>query len=155
MIFDSWFGLFRVLVVGVSAYAVLVLFLRLSGKRTLAKLNAFDLVVTVALGSTLSSIILSKSVALLEGVLAMALLIVLQLVITWLAVHSSRFNRMIKSEPTLLVSGGDFLESAMMQQRVARDDVLAAIRSQGVDDVARVDAVILETDGSLSVIAKR
>lgn len=88
MIFDSWFGLLRVLVVGVSAYAVLVLFLRLSGKRTLAKLNAFDLVVTVALGSTLSSIILGKSVALLEGVLAMALLIVLQLVITWLAVRS-------------------------------------------------------------------
>ena len=51
MFFDSWFGLLRVLVVGALAYAALILFLRVSGKRTLTKLNAFDLVVTVALGS--------------------------------------------------------------------------------------------------------
>ena len=49
------------------AYAALVLFLRISGKRTLAKLNAFDLVVTVALGSTLSAIILQESIALAKG----------------------------------------------------------------------------------------
>jgi small-conductance mechanosensitive channel len=50
MVFDSWFGLLRVIVVGTAAYATLVLLLRVSGKRTLAKLNAFDLIVTVALG---------------------------------------------------------------------------------------------------------
>ena len=55
MFFDSWTGLLRVLVVGGCAYSALILFLRLSGKRTLAKLNAFDLVVTVALGSIIVS----------------------------------------------------------------------------------------------------
>ena len=70
MIFDTWFGLLRVLVVGTAAYAALVLLLRASGKRTLAKLNAFDLVVTVALGSTLATVLLSKDVALAEGLLA-------------------------------------------------------------------------------------
>ena len=74
MFFDSWTGLLRVLVVGGVRHSALILFLRLSGKRTLAKLNAFDLVVTVALGSTLSSVILSKSVALLEGLLAFSTL---------------------------------------------------------------------------------
>jgi len=73
--FNSWFDLLRVLIVAVLAYASLVGFLRVSGKRTLSKMNAFDLVVTVALGSTLATILLSKDVALAEGLLALAVLI--------------------------------------------------------------------------------
>jgi uncharacterized membrane protein YcaP (DUF421 family) len=64
VLFSSWADLGRVLVVGPLAYVSLVLFLRVSGKRTLTKLNAFDLVVTSALGSTLATILLSKSVSL-------------------------------------------------------------------------------------------
>ena len=62
MFFDDWGGLARVAVVGFLAYGGLVLLLRVSGKRTLSKMNAFDLVVTVALGSTLATILLSSSV---------------------------------------------------------------------------------------------
>lgn len=152
MFFDTWSGLLRVLVVGVCAYAALIVFLRISGKRTLAKLNAFDLVVTVALGSTLSSIILSKSVALFEGLLAMALLIGLQFVIAWLSVRSERFKELIKAEPTLLVFKGEFLHGPMRRQRVTRDDLLSAIRAQGAGDLSALAAVVLETDGSISVV---
>jgi uncharacterized membrane protein YcaP (DUF421 family) len=152
MFFDSWTGLLRVLVVGVCAYSALILFLRLSGKRTLAKLNAFDLVVTVALGSTLSSVILSKSVALLEGLLAFSLLIALQFIITWLSVRSEGFKRLIRAEPTLLVFKGRFLEDVMRDQRVTRDDLLSAIRAQGAGDLSTLAAVVLETDGSISVV---
>ena len=67
MFFQGWTGVVRTVIVGVLAYAGLVLVLRISGKRTLAKLNAFDLVVTVALGSILASILLQESVALAEG----------------------------------------------------------------------------------------
>ena len=80
--FDSWGGLVRVALVGVLAYSALVLLLRVSGKRTLSKMNAFDLIVTVALGSTLASIITSKDVALAEGMVAFVVLIGLQFVLT-------------------------------------------------------------------------
>ena len=60
MLFDSWAGLGRVVLIGTLAYGALVLLLRISGKRTLSKLNAFDLVVTVALGSTLATVLLSN-----------------------------------------------------------------------------------------------
>ena len=113
MIFDTWSGLGRVLLVGTLAYAALVAILRISGKRTLTKLNAFDLVVTVALGSTLATVLLSQSVALAEGVLAMALLVLLQYAITWLSVRSPGFRGWVKSEPTLLVHRGRFLDGAM------------------------------------------
>ena len=74
MYFNGWESLLRTLVVGVLAYVSLVVFLRISGKRTLSKMNAFDLIVTVALGSTLATVLLSKDVALAEGALAFALL---------------------------------------------------------------------------------
>ena len=152
MFFDSWFGLLRVLVVGTLAYIGLVALLRVSGKRTLAKLNAFDLVVTVALGSTLATVLLSSSVALAEGMLAFALLISLQYVVAWMSVRSKAFGRLVKSEPTLLLHHGQFLERAMLSQRVAHEEVLAALRNSGAADPADVGAVVLETDGTLSVI---
>jgi uncharacterized membrane protein YcaP (DUF421 family) len=152
MFFDSWFGLVRVLVVGTLAYVALVAILRISGKRTLTKLNAFDLVVTVALGSTLATVLLSKSVVLAEGVLAMALLVFLQFVITWLSVRSSRFRDLMKSEPTLILRHGQFLDGALRAQRMTRDEVMAALRASGLSDAADANAVILETDGSISVI---
>jgi uncharacterized membrane protein YcaP (DUF421 family) len=109
MLFDSWTGLGRVVLVGTLAYLALVLLLRISGKRTLTKLNAFDLVVTVALGSTLATVLLSKTVALAEGALALGLLVFLQYAIAWLSVRSPGFQSVIKAEPTLLLCRGRFL----------------------------------------------
>jgi uncharacterized membrane protein YcaP (DUF421 family) len=154
MLFDSWAGLGRVLVVGTLAYVALVLLLRISGKRTLTKLNAFDLVVTVALGSTLATVLLSKSVALAEGALALCLLISLQYAIAWLSVRSAHFQGMIKAEPTLLLHRGRFLERAMRAERITREEILAALRASGAAEPRGIAAVVLETDGSLSVIAQ-
>jgi len=153
MLFDSWTGLGRVVLVGALAYVALVLLLRISGKRTLTKLNAFDLVVTVALGSTLATVLLSKTVALAEGALALGLLILLQYAIAWLSVRSPGFQAMIKAEPTLLLCRGRFLAAAMRAERITRDEILAPVRASGAADVGKVAAVVLETDGSLSVIA--
>lgn len=142
----------RVLVVGTLAYLSLVLLLRIFGKRTLTKLNAFDLVVTVALGSTLATVLLNKSVALVEGVVALALLIGLQFGATWLSVRSDRFLALIKSEPTLIARRGRLLAGAMKEQRINRAEVFAALRAEGVRDLAELEAVILETDGSISIL---
>ncbi|KAB7624125.1 DUF421 domain-containing protein [Alkalilimnicola sp. S0819] len=152
MFFDNWSGLGRVLAVGIPAYFMLVFLLVASGKRTLSKMNAFDLVVTVAIGSTLSTVLLSKQVALAEGVLALALLIFLQLVISWLSVRSERVRRSVKAEPALLYHDGCFIAAAMKRERVTEDEVRQAVRGQGQASMAAVAAVVLETDGSLSVL---
>ena len=82
--FDSWQSLVHTLMSGVLAYALVVVLLRTSGKRTLSKLNAFDLVVTVALGSTLASVMTSDQLPLVNGLLALTLLIALQFIVAWL-----------------------------------------------------------------------
>jgi uncharacterized membrane protein YcaP (DUF421 family) len=152
MFFDTWFGLLRVLIVGTLSYAALIALLRISGKRSLSKMNAFDLVVTVALGSTFATVILNNSIPLVEGVFAFALLIVLQFVITWLSVRFEPVQDLVKSEPTLLVRDGTYLTEAMRTQRVTKEEVEAALRENGTRDVSQAGCVVLETDGSLSVI---
>jgi len=154
MFFDSWYGLLRVVVMTACTYAALIAVVRLSGKRTLAKMNAFDLVVTVALGSTLATIILSRTVSLAEGVLALVLLVALQFAGAWGAVRSRRFRRLVKAEPTLLLHDGRLLADAMARQRVTASEVRQAIRSQGIGAVEDVAAVVLETDGTLSVLTR-
>lgn len=152
MLFNSWAGLGRVLIVGSLAYVALILCLRISGKRTLSKLSAFDLVITVALGSTLATVLLSKDVALAEGALAFTLLIALQFSIAWIAVRSEKFERLIKSEPTLLVRRGRILPNATNRERITQNDLLAAVRASGAAKLSEVDAVILESDGTISVL---
>ena len=152
--FDGWPALIRTLVVGVLAYASLIFFLRATGKRTLSKMNAFDFVVTVALGSTLATILLSKDVSLAQGCLAMALLIGLQYVITWSSVRMRWIRRTVTGEPTLLFYRGLPLDGAMRRARVTGDEVVCAARIAGFATMEEVGAVVLETDGSFSVVPR-
>ncbi len=151
-IFGGWDGLVRVVVVGILAYCSLVCLLRISGNRTLSQLNAFDLVVTVALGSTLATILLSKDVALVEGVTAFFLLVALQFAITWSSVRVPLVSRLVKSEPKLLVYRGELLADHLRQSRVTPAEVLAAVRKQGIPRIADIEAVVLETDGTITVL---
>ncbi len=151
MFFDDWHGLVRVVVVGTCAYVALIGLLRASGKRTLAKLNAFDFVVTVSLGSTLATVLLSSSVALAEGVTALALLTGLQYLVAWASTRSQRVQRLVKSEPTL-VYRERFLRGAMLRERLTEDELRQAARAQGHAELTTVAAIALETDGTLSIL---
>lgn len=155
MFFQDWSGILRTIIVGTLAYAFLVLLLRASGKRTLAKLNAFDLVVTVALGSTLATILLSEDVALAEGATALVLLVALQYVVAFLSVRWKGFAKAVRSEPTLLLRDGEMLPEAMRRARVTRAEIETVIRTAGQHGTKGIAAVVLESDGSFSVIDGR
>lgn len=130
MLFSNWADLGRVVVIGPLAYLALVVLLRASGKRTLTKLNVFDFPVTIALGSTLASVILTKSVSLAQGVAGFCVLIFLQYAITWLSVRWPAFENLVKAEPTLLLHDGRYLDGALKAQRVTRTEVQAALRAR-------------------------
>lgn len=152
MFFDGWPAILRTLVTGVLAYGGLILLLRLSGKRTLSKWNAFDYVVTIALGSTLATVLLSKSTSLLQGLAALLLLVALQFLVTWLSVRWQSISRLVKARPTLLLYRGQLRDEALRKMRVTPEEVRAALRNHGCARVQDAAAVVLETDGSFSVI---
>ncbi|MDQ2771195.1 MAG: DUF421 domain-containing protein [Bacteroidota bacterium] len=154
LFFTNWVSIGRMLIIGVLAYAGLIVMLRVSGKRTLSKMNAFDLIVTVALGSTLATVLLTKGVPLLDGLLAFGLLIGLQFAITWLSVRFKSVSRLVKSEPTLLVYHGQYLPDAMRAERITPGEILTSLRERGIASLADADAVVLENDGTLNALAK-
>lgn len=154
MLFNGWSGLIRLLAVGIPAYIALVLLLRISGKRTLSKFNAFDLVVTVTFGSMLGSAFLTPGLSLATVIGGFAMLVLLQFLITWSSSRSRLVHRLVKTTPQLVYHQGEFLRGPMRRERVGEDDIRAAIRSQGLGALELVDSVILETDGSLSVVTR-
>jgi uncharacterized membrane protein YcaP (DUF421 family) len=149
--FESWYNVVRTITLSIIGFAALMILLRGSGKRTLSKLNAFDFVFVVAVGSVFASTIISKDMTLIEGVASMTTLIVIQVTLAELAMRFPTVERIINGKPTLLFSRGKFIPRALKKERVTEEEVRGAIRAKGVNRVEDVDAVILENDGSLSV----
>lgn len=151
---DSWPAMLRVVMVGAAAYAFLIVALRVSGKRTLSQMNAFDFVVTVALGSTLATILLSRDVSWAEGATALAVLAALQFLVAWASARWRVFRRAVTSRPVFVVTAGVLHADALRKNRLTESQVMQAIRSGGYGDVALVAAVVLEPNGMLSVIGE-
>lgn len=146
--------LLRIVVVGTLTYVGMVIMLRLSGKRTLLSMNAFDFIITVAMGSAFGRILTAKQVSLAEAMVTFALLISLQYLVTWFETRSKKFANLVTGTPTLLYYQGQFLEHEMKKQRVRKAEMLAVAREKKLDNMDQVEAIVLETSGSLSVIKK-
>ena len=150
-----WWTQFAIVpAIALGAYAWLILVLRLTGKRSLSKLNAFDFSITVAFGSALATVVIDRNVGLIRGAIALATLALLQYIATKLSLWSRTFRRVIRSRPTLLVENGKLFRKAMSYERVTRDEIAEAVRNHGYGRLDQLGAVILETDGSFSIIQR-
>lgn len=151
---SSWPELARILIIGSASYLALLVLLRGFGNRALAKMNAYDFVTTIALGSVLASAIVSKDIRLDSAVLSFSILLAMQRAVAWLSFHSKILQNALSNEPTLLVRDGRLLDASMRRECISKSDIEAAIRAQGHMKLSSVSAVILETDGSMSIIPK-
>lgn len=152
--FDGWDPILRIFVVGSLSYIILVVLLRISGKRTLAQMSGFDFIITVAIGSTFGRLITAQEVVLAESAAAFLLLILLQTGFAWLDMRYNWFSKIAKSQPTLLFYKGSFLEDSIRRCKVNKDEILGVIREQGIESLDEVEAVVLETSGGWSVVKK-
>lgn len=149
----DWSALLRTAFVGALAYVALIAMLRVSGKRTLSQFNAFDFVVTVAIGSTLATILVSgDDLSLLRGLVALAVLVSLQFVITWTSLRSRNVSRLVKSEPTVVAYRGRPIPAVMARERLVPAELAAALRAHGLARVEDADLVVLETDGTITIV---
>lgn len=153
--FGGWAPIGRIIVVGALAYAALLLLHRATGKRTLGQMNAFDFLITVALGASFGRILTARNVALTEAVTAFALLMALQFAVAALRLKSKGFRRAVTASPSLLFYRGDFERARMRRERVTEDELIAAVRQNGFGSLGEIEAIVLETDGKLAVISAK
>lgn len=152
MFFKNWAELGRAALLAIVAYSGFIILLRSSGKRTLAKMNVFDFVFVVALGSMLAQTILTPDITVSKGLVACVTLILFQMVLSWLASRSGPLEKIINGDPSLLFFRGQFLKDIMKGERVTEEEIRAAIRAQSLGSMDEVEAVVLETDGTFAVI---
>lgn len=154
LLFDGPDVTVRTVLIGIAAYFSIILIIRISGKRSLSQLNSFDFIVTVAIGSILASALIDQNVTIAQGVTAFMILMIMQYLITKLSFSSSLVNRYIKASPSLLYCNGEFLYNNMKKERIVETEIKQGIRSNGTGHLFDVMAVVLETDGTLSIITK-
>lgn len=152
--FDSFESLNYILISSTILYLLLIVFVRVMGKRSTAQMNNFDWAVTVAMGSVLASTMIFKDASIADGVTGILVLMLLQYWITKLTFHFSKAGDVIKSSPRILFYKGKFLEDNMKKERVMESEIYTAIRQSGEGNLQEVYAVILENNANLSVISK-
>lgn len=118
-------------------------------------MNAFDFVVTIALGSCLASIALNKNITLIDGSLAISLFIIMQFIFTYLSVHIKGFRTLVTSKPAIVFYKGKFLEEEMKKQRLTQEEVYNECRLKGYTNIDEVYLVILESTGDISVLTNK
>ncbi|MDR7370219.1 YetF domain-containing protein [Flavobacterium aquidurense] len=151
--FKDWKSIEHVALSTIIAFITLFFFVRISGKRTLSKLNAFDFVVTVALGSTLSYMMLAM-VPIVEGTIVLLLIIILQYIFAWTARSSKKMERLINAVPTLIYYDGKFIEKAMAKEAITKGEIFSTIRNSGIDQIDEVKAIVMELNGQITVVRK-
>ena len=152
--FNGWDPLARILIIGPISYFALLIMLRIAGKRTLARMTSYDFIISMALGSMIAKILLTKDTSLSESLLAMALLIGLQWLVSKSVCCNSRLRHLIAAEPTVLYKDGEFITRAMLREHVAREELVSVVHEKGIRGLEDVEAIILNSNGQISVIPK-
>lgn len=139
----------------VLAYVALTALIRTFGKRTISRMNPGDFVVTVAIGSVVATLILFEEVPVANAAAALASLVGMQFLVEWATARSTRLRAIVDGTPTLLVHNGVMLTHNLRRENVDEEDILKAVREHGSVNLADVKAVVLEIDGTFSVIGNR
>lgn len=153
MFFNNFESIKTILITAFLVYFSIIIILRTSGKRTLSSLNAFDFVVTVTIGSIAATTILSVDTSFADGLVGIASLVILQYIMAKLDANFKFVSKVLKSDPTLLFYNGKYLEKNMKKMRITQEDIIQQVRLQSGTAIEGIQAVILESNGSLSVIS--
>lgn len=157
MDWQTWFAIEWQQVAGICLSALgfylgLMLFTRLMGLRSFSKLSSHDFAMTVGVGSILASTILSDSPSLLQGLFAVAVLFVMQALVSIIRRRIKSMKALIDNQPIIIMGHGSYFESNLKEAKLSRSDVQEVLRKNGIKSKTEVFAVIMETTGDLSVI---
>jgi len=135
----------------VIVYLFLVAFLRIFGKRELAQLNPFDLVVLLILSETVQGALIANDNSLVGGLIAAATLIALGHVVGYLSWRSKQMERFFEGTPRVLVRNGRVLKDTLAKEQVTHSELIEALRREGCTSLKKVRFAVLENDGTITV----
>lgn len=153
---DSWGGA-TMLLVAVRAlilYVIVVIVMRVMGKRQVGDMQPFELSITILIAELAAVPMADTGIPITNGIVAILVLLVAEVVLSVVTLHSEQARSFICGRPAILVAQGKLVPSTMRQARVNMSDLMEQLRTKNYPDIADVHYAILETNGSLSVIPK-
>jgi uncharacterized membrane protein YcaP (DUF421 family) len=133
-------------------YFVILVGLRLAGKRQIGQMTTFDLVVLLLLANAVQNAMVGPDTSLIGGVVAAAMLLIVNTVVARLRLRWPRLRRLIEGSPTLLILRGEVIADHLKREGVDQDELEAALREHGIAALSGVEVAVLEIDGSISVV---
>ncbi|HLW60519.1 MAG TPA: YetF domain-containing protein [bacterium] len=139
----------------VLVYVFLVIAVRLAGRRELAQLNSFDLVVLMMLANTVQNATIGNDNSMVGGLIGVSALLLVNYLVVRLFYRYPRIDRLVEGSPTELIREGRVLSGALAHEAITEEELMEAIRKQGLGTVAEVDRAVLETGGAISIVAHK
>ena len=136
----------------VLVYAALLIGLRLAGKREIGQMTVFDLIVLLLIANAVQNAMVGPDSSLTGGILAAAVLLVLNAVLSWLLQQYPRLRKLVEGSPTLLILHGQVLNDKMRREGIDIETLETALREHGITDHKDVEMAVLEIDGTISVV---
>ena len=133
-------------------YCVVLVGVRLSGKREVGQMTPFDLTLLLLISNAVQNAMTGPDTSLVGGVIAAATLLVLNYFVAEVSGGNRRFRRFIQGSPTLLIHNGELVPAHMAREHVTVDEIHRALREHGIAEVKDVSLAVLEVDGSISVL---
>ena len=133
-------------------YVLVLIGVRLSGKREVGQMTPFDLVLLLLLSNSVQNAMTGPDTSLLGGVIAACTLLILNYIVADVAGGSRRWRKLIEGEPSLLIHDGKIIESHMAREHVSMDELHRALREHGINSCDQVALAVLEVDGSISCL---
>ncbi len=141
-----------ILIRTLAVYLVVLIGLRLSGKREIGQMTVFDLVVLLLIANAVQNAMVGPDTSLAGGILAAIMLLLVNAAVARLRLRWPRLRRWVEGTPTLLVLHGEIIPEHMRQEGIDQETLLTALREHGIAEVSGVDMAVLEIDGSISVV---
>jgi uncharacterized membrane protein YcaP (DUF421 family) len=138
-----------------AIYLLVMVLVRVSGKRAVGQFTPFDLVLLILIGNAVQNGINGGDNSLTGAAIMATTLIALNYAVAFVTSRSRKVEKFVEGEPVVLARDGKLFEGVLRRELVSRDDFRESLRMNGVEDVSEVELALLETNGSISVVKKR
>lgn len=136
-------------------YALVMVLVRVSGKRAVGQFTPFDLILLILIGNAVQNGINGGDNSLTGAAIMAVTLIALNYLVAWLTSRNRRVERLVEGEPVVLACDGKVFERVLRRELVSSEDFAEALRSNQIEDIGEVHLALLETNGHITVIARR
>jgi uncharacterized membrane protein YcaP (DUF421 family) len=138
----------------IVVYLFLVVVLRMAGRRELAQLNSFDLVVLMMLANTVQNATIGNDNSLIGGLIGVSALLLVNALVVRLLYMRPKLDELLEGGPTVLIENGRMIRRNLAQEAISEGQLMEAIRKQGLGSIEQVAQAVLETGGVISVVPR-